>query len=208
MKKNDTKDTIFLTAMVALFVFASIVASFIAPISIIYFFFWLITSALAYLYSKDRLNKIELGSFLIISFGYVLVVSVLKILFYNDAIDKGYIWFNMIEHLLFSFGFGILLYPFAKTEIQKLDFFITKIILVVGIVSIFGIGNEIFEAIIRELSDLSKEKYYIDTIYDLGMNLIGSSVAGIIILILSRIGMSKTVLQSEEESKEADPTTL
>jgi hypothetical protein len=202
MKKIDTKDTIFLTAMVALFVFASIIASFIAPISIIYYFFWLIASALAYLYSKDRLNKIELGSFLIISFGYVLVASVLKILFYNDAIDNDYIWFNMVEHLLFSFGFGILLYPFVKSEIQKLDFFITKILLVVGIVNIFGIGNEIFEAIVRELSDLSKAEYYVDTIYDLIMNLIGSSIAGIIILILSRIGAQKENLHEEVKDLE------
>lgn len=98
---------------------------------------------------------------------------------------------NTLEHLLLSIGLYILLYPILN-KIIILNIQTTKarylleIIIGVSIINLLGILNEFCDFLIlileNKLTNLSNR--YLDTIFDLSTNLIGSLIASIIIIII------------------------
>lgn len=115
-------------------------------------------------------NNEQYSSVIKIMIIYPLLVIFTKYLMANDILQYDYL--NRFEHFLFSFVLSFIIWK--GTNGEKLYI---KILLVIGLVNLVGIGNEFLEYIIREIKGFD-EKYamwvYQDTVIDLMVNLIAS----------------------------------
>lgn len=97
---------------------------------------------------------------------------------------------NTLEHLLLSIGLYILLYPILNKiiflNIQTKAKYLLEIIIGTSIINLLGILNEFSDFLILILENklVNLNNRYLDTIFDLSSNLIGSLIASIVIIII------------------------
>lgn len=145
---------------------------------------WLTLSLVIYLIYVKNLKKSYKSYYLLIFSGYLIIESILKLLIYNAA--SGLIFLNTLEHLLWSFSFAALIYYPLKTYLKerKPIFFL---IILIALVNLIGVGNELVEYITRSAMQLKDPAYYSDTIRDMFLNIVGSGIFSIFILIRNRL---------------------
>ena len=137
--------------------------------------------------SDEILSNPQKIIFTAVSILYPLCEFVIKYCIIADIFSGSWFALNRAEHFLFSAAITILIYPLLKPILKKLN---TKeaILFTVGIVTIIGNLNELFEYMIRitfNLTDtLHFAAYYRDTIYDIATNIVGAFIGFLCIKIL------------------------
>ncbi len=140
---------------------------------------WTILSSVIYFFYFKDLNFKYKVIFLYIFASYLILESFLKmVIFYSG---NGSIWFNTLEHFMWSFYFSALIYfPLFKALKGKKLLFCALILL--SIVNLIGVLNELVEFVIRSINGLEDLPYYQDSIRDLFLNIVGSFAFSVIII--------------------------
>jgi hypothetical protein len=145
--------------------------------------------ALAFIISlqfKSSIQSRTRNAYFITAISYLVLESIIKILLYYTIVPGSWVFFNSIEHLLWSFAFGLLIYYYLKPRLIRLDDPNLAFLLFVGIVNLTGIGNEFVEYFLREMRGLESIVYYPDTIRDMLMNVIGSTVSYLVLKFVEK----------------------
>ncbi len=128
----------------------------------------------------DSLSKKEQLIWKLIIVLYRIFETFMKFMIVNEIIPGSWNVINRIEHFIFSVILPLALLPIIKQTIKKLHFF-ELIIFIVGIVLVFGTLNELWEYFLRVRMGLTSASYfsvyYWDTIFDMGVNLVGGIVS-------------------------------
>lgn len=134
----------------------------------------------------NNLNHREKVLFLFAAWFYPIFESSIKVFIEINLMKIGYDTLNTIEHFLWPIFFGIIIYPMLKSEISNINSNFIKLLLIIGVINLVGIFNEQFQFILRNIMNLKKDVYYLDTIMDLTLNFLGS-VAISIFLVFSKL---------------------
>lgn len=133
-----------------------------------------------------------------IALAYPLVELGLKFLIIRNVVPYSWSFLNRGEHFMWAFSLTILIYPILyKTHIKlrKSEWLIFSI----GLVTIVGVGNELFEYVARlkmGFTDIEHfSVYYNDTIWDLFINFLGSITGSVILLCLTSLHLPPTVVE-------------
>ncbi len=147
---------------------------------------WFALSIYILVKKGKNLTSKEHKVFIITVITYPLVETIIKILI-DKNILYGWATLNRLEHFSWSVAFTILIYMFFKTQISKVESKSFRLLILISIVSLVGIGNEFVEFIIREIYHLQLYAYYPDTIKDMITNLVGSSLASVLLIKNTKI---------------------
>lgn len=115
-----------------------------------------------------------------------LTKNIVTFLYFNNYMTPKLT--NILEHMLLSFGFFVLLFPIASIVIKpnKLRFF--NYVFTFSTVNTLGILNEIVDFILLIIQNkIITNNHYIDTIIDLTTNLLGCALAIFSITIFKKI---------------------
>jgi len=182
------------------FIFLGFISFFIYPLLVVLMTVW---SSITLLCIKRR-SFVELATsdqklFLTTALIYPLIAALLKLLIIRDLIPHSFYFLNTIEHCLWAFSFTIILTTFF-VNIKKKLLPIEHTMLLITVVSTIGIVNEVFEYSIRIIIHLTDQSlfaaYYPDTIKDLCVNIIGSSIGAILMLGFTSHNRKKTVREN------------
>lgn len=120
---------------------------------------------------------------LILGVLYPIVETSIKFIIFRNIIPYSYIWINSIEHGLFAVvTTSLLTMSTINSKFIKSRFI--EVIFAISVFNLIGILNEILEFSIRYTNKLEKIGYYYDTLRDLIINLVMSTIAGIIIALV------------------------
>lgn len=136
----------------------------------------------------EPLSGLEQKTFNYILLGYPFVETFLKFMIEKNVIPYSWFWLNRLEHIIFSMVIGILLLPFLKKTLSKLNMW-EGLLYFVGIVVLIGNLNEFFEYGIRMfITNITNKTvlsaFYWDTIYDLAINVLGAVLGFILVKII------------------------
>ena len=101
----------------------------------------------------------------------------------KNIIPYSWFWLNRLEHFCSAIGVSIILLPIYVNIWHSLKWW-QNLIFVLGLVCLIGNLNEFCEFFLRCFQPINDSKfalYYSDTIYDMGVNLIGGFVGFLII---------------------------
>jgi len=136
--------------------------------------------------SIRNLSKNQKRIYFLIIFLYPLIEEIIKFFIDFNIIPYSWHWLNRLEHFFASFSFVYLFSPFYIKYLKNQPFAFS-LVFIIGLVTIIGVGNEIFEYFIRVYLNLQSRAmkiiYYYDTIIDLIVNLFGALFGGILILL-------------------------
>lgn len=97
----------------------------------------------------------------------------------NGLIPKDFTWVNRLEHMCWAIALTLLFAPLISQIWQRLNRW-QNLLFIVGFVCFLGNLNEFFEYIQRvqnsPINQAVFARYYVDTIYDMLMNLLGSLI--------------------------------
>jgi len=131
-------------------------------------------------------------------FVYPLVESFLKWLIVADIIPYSWDIINRIEHFLWVMALGVILFPFLRGILAKLEY-LERVLFLFGFLMSLGIFNELFEFLLRIWQNkplqLLGADYYVDTVFDFGMNILGGTLISLILAL--------TELKSSDKKKRA-----
>ncbi len=175
--------------MTLFFIYSVCVLAFGFTLSYLWVFIlsiWLIIGFYIKKTKKDQqLSSKEQKMFNYVFYIYPLIETFLKFMIEKNVIAYSWFWLNRLEHIIFSMVLGILLLPLIKKTFAKLNTF-EALLYFVGLVIFIGNVNEFLEYAIRIYvtqitNNVILSAYYWDTIYDLGINLIGALLGFIIV---------------------------
>lgn len=126
----------------------------------------------------------------VLCLSYPIVESGLKLLINNNVIPYSWELLNRVEHTMFSVCLTALMWFLLRFNTNNKLSLLYKGLIVVGIVVVIGNFNEFWEAFLRDVfvnPDISKQAaYYWDTIIDMVMNLLGSSLMVLAFVVRAR----------------------
>jgi hypothetical protein len=163
---------------------------------------WFGLGALIVLKKLDsKLSTKEKVLWKVVLFGYPLLESAIKTIIFFNLIPYSYRPLNLAEHFMWSVAMTLLLYPLVRNYLSK-NMLKTQLILLFGIIIIIGNLNELFEFGLRMSMSLTSERlfaqYYLDTIIDLGINMVGGALTVVVLWLFHRQRVSNTKLQNSQ----------
>jgi len=173
--------------LILVLAFILIPGYFVFPFMSVMLFVWTLMIFLAKKYGYiNQLKEYEKKSYLITIVTYPILETFIKWMIIGNVIPYSWFWLNRLEHFLASLSIGILFYPFLKQTLRKLNTW-ECLIFWVCFVNMIGVGNEIFEYVIRHYMGIYEQPlYYLDTIHDMTTNIFGA-LTGFFILKRVRI---------------------
>ncbi|WP_009633646.1 hypothetical protein [Synechocystis sp. PCC 7509] len=133
---------------------------------------------------EKNLSSNEHRLYLTTAFVFPIIETWLTWMIQKDIIPYSWFWLNRLEHFFSALGVVIILLPIYINIWHKLKWW-QSLIFVLGLICIIGNLNEFFEFFLRVCCKPIKHSkfavYYPDTIYDMGVNLMGGLVGFLII---------------------------
>jgi vancomycin permeability regulator SanA len=109
-------------------------------------------------------------------FLYPFLETIIRIFIAGEIIPYSWRYFNLAEHFIWMMFLLIISYPLFYLTLKKIDKK-HQFLHLFGFLMVVGIFNEIFEYIMRMHNEMTDDyllaAYYIDTIYDLSINIPG-----------------------------------
>ena len=133
---------------------------------------------------EQKLSISEHKLYLATVFIFPLVETYLTWMIQKNIIPYSWFWLNRLEHFSSAVGVSIILLPIYIDIWHKLKLW-QSLVFILGLVCLIGNLNEFFEFFLRVCCKPIKFSrfavYYSDTIYDMGVNLIGGFVGFLLI---------------------------
>lgn len=128
---------------------------------------------------ESKLPTNEHKLYLATVFIFPIIETFITWMIHKNIIPNSWFWLNRLEHFGSSIGVTILLLPIYINIWRSLKTW-QNLVFILSLICLIGNLNEFFEYYLRVCCNLiSDEKfifYYEDTIYDMGVNLIGGLV--------------------------------
>lgn len=128
---------------------------------------------------ENRLSSSEHKLYITTVFVFPIIETWLTWMIQKDVIPYSWFWLNRLEHFFSAVGVTILFLPIYINVWLKLEWW-QNLVFVLGLICLIGNLNEFFEFFLRVCCKPVKYSrlggYYPDTIYDMGVNLIGGFV--------------------------------
>lgn len=173
-------------------VFWIIFASLIISFSLTVFSNWVLLGciwfAVFFIFRLSNLEKnlsiSEHKLYIVTAFVFPITETWLTWMIQKNIIPYSWFWLNRLEHFCSAIGVSIILLPIYINIWHSLKWW-QNLIFILGLICLIGNLNEFFEFFLRvccQPINYSKfALYYSDTIYDMGVNLIGGLVGFLII---------------------------
>ena len=133
---------------------------------------------------EQKLSSSEHRLYLATVFVFPIVETWLTWMIQKNIIPNSWFWLNRLEHFSSAVGISIILLPIYIDTWHRIKWW-QSLVFILGSVCLIGNLNEFFEFFLRVCCQpINDEKfivYYPDTIYDMGINLIGAYVGFLIV---------------------------
>ncbi len=133
---------------------------------------------------EKNLSSSEHKLYLTTAFVFPVIETWLTWMIQKNIIPYSWFWLNRLEHFFLSIGVTIIFLPSYTSIWYDLKWW-QNLIFLLGLICLIGNLNEFFEYFLRACcQSINYSKfavYYPDTIYDMGMNLIGGFVGFLIV---------------------------
>lgn len=133
---------------------------------------------------ETKLSSKEHRLYLTTAFVFPVIETWLTWMIQKDIVPNSWFWLNRLEHFFSAIGATIILLPIYVDIWHKLKWW-QSLIFVLGLICLIGNLNEFFEFFLRVCcKPIDKKKfivYYPDTMYDMGVNLIGAYIGFLIV---------------------------
>ncbi len=133
---------------------------------------------------ETKLSTSEHRLYLATSFLFPIVETWLTWMIQKNIIPYSWFWLNRLEHFCSAIGVTIILLPIYINVWHSLKWW-QNLIFILGLICLIGNLNEFFEYFLRVCcKSINYSKfgfYYIDTMYDMGINLVGGFVGFLIV---------------------------
>lgn len=133
---------------------------------------------------ETNLSDNEHKLYLITAFVFPIVETGLTWMIQKNIIPNSWFWLNRLEHFCSAISVTIIFLPIYINIWHSLKWW-HNLLFLLGLICLIGNLNEFFEYFLRvccePTSDSKLAIYYPDTIYDMGVNLIGGLVGFLII---------------------------
>lgn len=133
---------------------------------------------------EAKLSNSERRLYLTTALVFPIVETWLNWMIQKNIVPYSWFWLNRLEHLCSSVGVTIILLPIYINIWHSLKWW-QSLVFILGLVCLIGNLNEFFEYFLRvccKAINYGKfAVYYSDTIYDMGVNLIGGLIGFLIV---------------------------
>ncbi|MBW4664462.1 MAG: hypothetical protein KME01_09715 [Chroococcus sp. CMT-3BRIN-NPC107] len=133
---------------------------------------------------ENRLSSSEHKLYLTTAFVLPIIETWLTWMIQKDIIPYSWFWLNRLEHFFSAISVTIILLPAYITIWHKLKWW-QNLVFILGLICLIGNLNEFFEFFLRVCCKPVKYSrfgvYYPNTIYDMGVNLIGGLVGFLLV---------------------------
>lgn len=133
---------------------------------------------------EKNLSTNEHKLYLSTAFVFPIIETWLTWMIQKNILPYSWFWLNRLEHFFSAVGVTIMLLPIYINIWHKLKWW-QNLAFILGLICLIGNLNEFFEFLLRVCCKPIKYRdfavYYSDTIYDMGVNLLGGLVGFLLI---------------------------